>query len=97
LIFWLLLSTIIKIYVSAPKGTTVTLSDLQRGQRATVKTINATGALKSRLLSLGIRPDAVLTLEESGPFKSTLKLQTANGSVAIRQSEAALVAIEVAA
>lgn len=73
------------------------LSELQRGQCAIVKAVNATGALKSRLLALGIRPDSALMLEESGPFKSTLKLKTANGSVAIRQSEAALVEIEGAA
>ncbi len=71
------------------------LSELKKGQKAVVKNINANSALKQRLFSLGIIKGAIVEIIDCSITKSTIELKVGNTLVAIRDSEAKNIEVEL--
>jgi DtxR family Mn-dependent transcriptional regulator len=65
-----------------------TLADLKPGQSATVAHIKATGALRQRLLDMGILPSQTLELERLGLGGDPLWIRCQGTSLALRRAEA---------
>ncbi|WP_310440581.1 FeoA family protein [Sulfuricurvum sp.] len=75
-------------------NTTMTLlSACTKGGIATVAKINATGALKQRLISFGLMKGAEITMLECGITKSTFEIKVGNVSIALRREEAELIEV----
>jgi len=69
------------------------LSACTKGGIATVAKINATGALKQRLISFGLMKGAEITMLECGITKSTFEIKVGNVSIALRREEAELIEV----
>jgi DtxR family Mn-dependent transcriptional regulator len=64
------------------------LADLRLGQTAVVTQINARGALRRRLLDMGILPDTAVGLERSGVGNEPLWIRCQGDRLTLRRSEA---------
>lgn len=69
------------------------LSACTKGGRATVAKINATGALKQRLISFGLMKGAEITMLECGLTKSTFEIKIGSVNIALRREEAELIEV----
>jgi ferrous iron transport protein A len=69
------------------------LSACAKGGMATVVKINATGALKQRLISFGLMKGAEITMLECGLTKSTYEIKIGNVNIALRREEAELIEV----
>ena len=69
------------------------LSACTKGGTATVVKINATGALKQRLISFGLMKGAEVKMLECGLTKSTYEIKIGNVSIALRREEAELIEV----
>jgi ferrous iron transport protein A len=69
------------------------LSACTKGGTATVVRINATGALKQRLISFGLMKGAEVKMLECGMTKSTFEIKIGNVSIALRREEAELIEV----
>ncbi len=70
------------------------LSELKKGDEAVIKKINASGAFKNRLSSMGIVEKESVKLKEYSLAKSTMEIKVAESYVALRLKEAALIEVE---
>ena len=73
---------------------TTTLADLESGQAARVLRINGSGALRRRLIDLGLHSGETVEMIRSAPFRDPLEIALNGGRISIRRSEAALVTVE---
>lgn len=69
------------------------LSACSKGGIATVVKINATGALKQRLISFGLMKGSEVKMLECGMTKSTFEVKIGNVSIALRKEEAELIEV----
>lgn len=69
------------------------LSACAKGGIATVAKINATGALKQRLISFGLMKGAQITMLECGITKSTFEIKIGSVNIALRREEAELIEV----
>lgn len=69
------------------------LSACTKGGTATVVKINATGALKQRLISFGLMKGAEVVMLECGLTKSTYEIKIGNLNIALRREEAELIEV----
>lgn len=74
-------------------NTMTLLSACTKGGKATVAKINATGALKQRLLSFGLMKGSEITMLECGLTKSTFEIKIGNVNLALRREEAELIEV----
>lgn len=74
-------------------NTMTLLSACTKGGTATVIKINATGALKQRLISFGLMKGAEVKMLECGMTKSTFEVKIGNVSIALRREEAELIEV----
>jgi len=70
------------------------LTESQKGSLNTILKINASGALKQRLLSFGIIKGAQVELLEYSPTKSTVEIRVGKMSIALRHEEAELIELQ---
>lgn len=70
-----------------------TIADMQPGQEATVCNITATGALRQRLLDMGILPDTTIEMERHGLGGDPVWIRVQGARLALRKSEASCVKI----
>lgn len=70
------------------------LSELKKGEKAKITSINSDSILKSRLSSFGITKGATVNVIEYTIAKNTIEVQINNTKIALRQSEAKLIDIE---
>jgi len=73
----------------------MTLVDLKKNQKAIIKKIDATPDLKQRLLSLGIVRGAEVEVVDCSMSKSTVEIKVGNTLVALRDSEAKKIEVEL--
>jgi len=73
----------------------VTLVNLKKHQKAIIKKINASVDLKQRLLSLGIVRGAEVEVVDCSITKATVEIKVGNTLVALRDSEAKKIEVEV--
>jgi DtxR family transcriptional regulator, Mn-dependent transcriptional regulator len=66
----------------------MSLADLSPGQSAVVTHVGASGALRQRLLDMGILPSTTLALERSGPGGDPLWIRCQGAHLALRRNEA---------
>lgn len=73
----------------------MSLNDLKPGQSGEVVHVAGAGALRRRLLDLGIRTGETIKMVKAAPLKDPLEISLGNGHISIRRSEAALIEIKV--
>jgi DtxR family Mn-dependent transcriptional regulator len=76
------------LHGKAQDDSAVHLSDLSPGQKARVARIGGQGALRQRLLDLGILPDAPVDLERFGLGGDPVWIRCQGSQLALRRSEA---------
>jgi Fe2+ transport system protein FeoA len=77
-----------------PKYTTP-LSRLAEGQRARIVTIGGGGALRRRIMEMGITRGTELLVEKYAPLRDPLEVIVKGFHVSLRVEEAAQIAVEV--
>jgi DtxR family transcriptional regulator, Mn-dependent transcriptional regulator len=75
------------------EATWLSIADLRPGQSGIVTQISATGALRQRLLDMGILPETEIGLERSGPGGDPLWIRCQGARLALRRSEAGRIRI----
>jgi len=71
------------------------LVDLKPGQKGKVLGVAGYGAVRRRLLDLGMRSGETIEMIKSAPLRDPLEIALNGGHLSIRRSEAALVSIEL--
>lgn len=74
-------------------NTMTLLSACTKGGIATVAKINASGALKQRLISFGLMKGAEIRMLECGLTKSTFEVKIGSVTIALRREEAELIEV----
>lgn len=84
------------IIIEIIMGTIMTLlTACSKGGTATVVKINATGALKQRLISFGLMKGVKVQMLECSMTKSTFEIKVGNVRLALRREEAELIEVDV--
>jgi len=76
-----------------PGEPTMSVSDLQPGQQGKVRQINARGAVRQRLLDMGLLPQVVVRMERVAPTGDPLWISLHGSHIALRREEAETVLI----
>ena len=66
----------------------MSLADIKPGQRAVVTTISAGGALRQRLLDMGVLPETPVDIERVGLGGDPFWVRCQGARLALRRSEA---------
>lgn len=72
---------------------TMSLADLKPGQTAVVTHVGASGALRQRLLDMGILPNTSIDLERAGLGGDPLWIRCQGAHLALRRTEAAAIRV----
>ena len=70
-----------------------TITSCPRGDRFKIAKLHASGALKERLMSLGLMKGVEVTLLEYAPAKSTVEIKVGKMRIALRKEEAELIEV----
>lgn len=70
------------------------LSDLRPGQKGTVVAIDMTGALKRRLVDMGITPGVCVMVRKVAPLGDPIEINLRGYELTLRKSEAKFIRIE---
>lgn len=70
------------------------LSELKEGQTATISRIGGNGALRRRILEMGILKGTEVYIEKYAPLKDPVELIVKGYHVSLRVEEAAQIAVE---
>ena len=70
------------------------LSELRQGQSATINRIGGNGALRRRILEMGITKGTEVYVEKYAPLKDPLELIVKGYHVSLRVEEAAKINVE---
>jgi ferrous iron transport protein A len=73
----------------------MTLDALTVGQHAVVRGVTGTGALRRRLLELGLVPGAAIQRTGAAPLGEPLTFEVRGAVLALRRAEAARVEVEL--
>ena len=65
----------------------VRASDLRPGESGRVVRINCTGALRRRIVDMGITPGVLFTLKKAAPLEDPLEIKVRGYELSIRRSE----------
>jgi Fe2+ transport system protein FeoA len=71
----------------------ISLADLKPGQSGVVTHVGAAGALRQRLLDMGILPNTTIDLERSGLGGDPLWIRCQGARLALRRAEAKAIAV----
>ncbi|MDE6273831.1 MAG: ferrous iron transport protein A [Clostridiales bacterium] len=69
------------------------LHELKRGDSAVILRTDVPSPIRERLRSLGVYPNAKITMLKVSPFKKTYLLQAGSTQVAMRREIAALIRV----
>jgi ferrous iron transport protein A len=69
------------------------LLQMKVGEMASVDAVNVDGALKQRLLAMGLMPHARVSVKHYGWFKSTVQVMINRTLIALRRDEAELIEV----
>jgi len=70
-----------------------TLNDVPSGRRARIRRHRAVGAVRQRLMDLGLMPDVEVLVVRSAPLNDPIQLQLNAANVSLRRQEAATIEI----
>jgi len=71
-----------------------TIKDLQNGDSATVVRVHGTGALRKRVLDMGLTKGAPVLIVKRAPLGDPIEIKVREYSLSLRSKEAELVEIE---
>ena len=71
----------------------MSVSDLRPGQQGKVSHVNARGAVRQRLLDMGLLPDVVIRVERLAPTGDPVWISLKGFQIALRRKEAKAVLI----
>lgn len=72
----------------------ITLKDLVPGQKARIKKVNGTGAIRRRLVEMGIIPGCEVEMERYAPLGDPIEIKLKGAHLSLRKTEAEMVEIE---
>ncbi len=75
--------------LATTKATERTLSELKMGQSATIATVKGEGALRQRLLDMGLTKGALVKVIKFAPLGDPMEITVRGYSLTLRKSEAA--------
>jgi Fe2+ transport system protein FeoA len=78
-----------------PKLTETSLSRLAEGQRARIITVGGGGALRRRIMEMGMTRGTELLVEKYAPLKDPLEVIVKGFHVSLRVEEAAQITVEI--
>lgn len=70
------------------------LSEVKKGQKCRIKSINAREKLLNKLLDMGFIQGAVVDVVREAPLYDPMELRIHNYLISLRKSEAALIEVE---
>ncbi|MBN2886104.1 MAG: FeoA domain-containing protein [Chromatiaceae bacterium] len=70
-----------------------TLNDVCPGRRARIRRHRARGAVRQRLMDLGLMPDVEIVLVRSAPLNDPIQVKLATADVTLRRREAETIEI----
>lgn len=73
----------------------MTLGSLRPGDKARVLSIGTQGALRRRILDMGITPSVVVQLIKVAPLGDPLELTVRGYQLSLRKQEASLIEVEI--
>ena len=73
----------------------MTLNELKIGQSCQITKVNGEGALRKRLLDMGLTPKTKVTLHKTAPMGDPIELLLRGYNLTIRKEEAARIEAEV--
>lgn len=71
-----------------------TLRDVKVGESCTVAALTGTGALKRRIMDMGLTKGTAVYLRKVAPLGDPLELTVRNYELSIRKADAAMVEVE---
>lgn len=71
-----------------------TLNKLQHGKMAHVKSLTCQGALRRRIIDMGITPGAAIFVRKTAPFGDPLQVNVRGYELSLRMSEAEQITVE---
>ena len=75
----------------------ITLDRVQSGQRGTVTTVAGEDSLATRIMEMGVTPGADFVFLGAAPLGDPIEIEIRNYRLSLRKSEAARVAVTLAA
>lgn len=72
-----------------------TINDMAMGERGIVTGIGCTGALRRRIIDMGLTPGALVILRKTAPMGDPLELNVRGYELSIRRSQAKEITVEV--
>lgn len=72
----------------------MTLDRLAPGRTATIISVGGEGALRSRLLDMGLIPRTRVTMEKAAPMGDPLELRLRGYQLTLRRADAARIVLE---
>ncbi len=82
-------------FAAHPEEVTVSIADLKPGEQGTIRQVNAQGAVRQRLLDMGVLPDAPIRVERIAPVGDPIWIRIGGFQISLRKSEAAAVLLTV--
>ena len=74
----------------------MTLDQLPLGQDAVITAVGGEGALRCRLLDMGLIPKTKVRVEKIAPLRDPLELRVRGYSLSLRKEDAGKIEVEVA-
>jgi len=71
------------------------LSELKKGKKARITSINVKGSLKRRLMDMGVLPDEIVEVEKIAPLGDPIDIVVKGYHLSLRKSEAEQIEVEV--
>ncbi|MDP4119510.1 MAG: FeoA family protein [Bacillota bacterium] len=72
-----------------------TVNELKIGQKCVVVSLGCSGALRRRIIDMGITPGAVIILKKTAPFGDPIEINVRGYELSIRRSEAKEIFVEI--
>jgi len=72
----------------------MTLGELRPGEKAKVVSIGTTGAMRQRILDMGVTPNVEVQLIKVAPLGDPVEITVRGYQLSLRKSEAALIQVQ---
>ena len=73
----------------------MTLRDLKPGQKGKVSSIGTTGAMKRRIMDMGVTPGVEIKVIKAAPLGAPLEVNVRGYELSLRKDEAAQIQVEM--
>ena len=73
----------------------MSLDQLKPGEMGRVISVAGAGAIRRRLLDMGIRKGETIKMIKTAPLRDPLQISLTGGHISIRRSEASLIQVEI--